>query len=78
MQTVAKWLAVSWVLKSSYAGMFIIMLIEGPVVTAFGGFGAKLGFFNVWFVLLLSALGNFLPDLFFYGIGYYGQAWDNR
>jgi membrane protein DedA with SNARE-associated domain len=75
MKTIAKWLAVSWILKSSYAGMFLLMLAEGPVVIAFGGFGAKVGLFNVWLVLLLSVLGNFLPDFLCYGIGYYGRVW---
>jgi membrane protein DedA with SNARE-associated domain len=63
-----------WILGGGYIGMFIIMLIEGPGITAIGGFAARLGFFNIWLVLLLSILGNFIPDIVFYLIGLWGRA----
>lgn len=73
MSKIAMWLTIPWILKSSYAGMFVLMVIEGPVITAFGAFGAKTGLFNAWLVLLFSVLGNFLPDFLCYGIGYWGR-----
>jgi len=56
-----------------YLLMFVAMLIEGPVVTAAGAFAAALGYFNVWVVLALSILGNFVPDVIFYAIGFWGR-----
>ncbi len=53
--------------------MFLAMLIEGPIVTAAGAFAAALGYFNIWIVLLLSIIGNLLPDVIYYAIGYWGR-----
>jgi membrane protein DedA with SNARE-associated domain len=64
---------VQWVLQHGYPLLFIVMLIEGPVVTAAGAFAAALHYMNVWIVLLLSILANFIPDLVYYAIGYWGR-----
>ena len=64
---------VQWVLQHGYPLLFIVMLIEGPVVTAAGAFAAALHYFNVWTVLLLSILANLIPDLIYYAIGYWGR-----
>jgi membrane protein DedA with SNARE-associated domain len=61
------------ILKGGYVGMFLIMLIEGPIITAFGGFAARIGIMNVWIVLMLSILGNFIPDVVFYTIGFWAR-----
>lgn len=50
------------------------MLIEGPFVTAAGAFAAALGYFRVLYVLLLSILGNLIPDVVYYAIGFWGRA----
>ena len=60
-------------LWGSYLGMFVAMIIEGPCVTAFGGFVARVGVFNLWLVFLFSILGNFIPDVVFYAIGFWGR-----
>ena len=57
-----------------YPTMFVLMVIEGPVITILGAFWASLGFFNVYLVLLLSVLGDILGDLLLYASGYYGGA----
>lgn len=62
-----------WVIGNSYTLLFIAMLIEGPVVTAAGAFGAALGALNLWVVFLLSIFGNLLPDFLYYFIGYWGR-----
>jgi membrane protein DedA with SNARE-associated domain len=49
------------------------MLIEGPVITAAGAFAAALHYMNIWIVLLLSILANFIPDVVYYAIGYWGR-----
>ncbi len=64
---------VQWVLQHGYPLLFIVMLIEGPVVTAAGAFVAALHYMNVWIVLLLSVLANLIPDLVYYAVGYWGR-----
>lgn len=65
--------AFSWIMGHGYALMFIVMLIEGPVITSAAAFGVALGFFDGWAVFLLSILGNLLPDAIYYAIGYWGR-----
>jgi membrane protein DedA with SNARE-associated domain len=64
---------VQWVLQHGYPLLFIVMLIEGPVVTAAAAFAAALHYMNIWVVLALSILANFIPDLVYYTIGYWGR-----
>lgn len=64
---------VAWVIAHGYALMFILMLIEGPAVTAAGAFAAVLGYFNIWTVFTLSVLGNLIPDAAYYAIGFWGR-----
>ena len=63
----------NWVIAHGYALLFIAILIEGPVVTAAGAFAAALGYLNVYVVFLLSILGNLIPDIVFYAIGFWGR-----
>ncbi|HVO28417.1 MAG TPA: DedA family protein [Candidatus Paceibacterota bacterium] len=62
-----------WILQQGYTVMFILMLIEGPVVTAAGAFAAALSYFHLWIVFLLSILGNLIPDVIYYAMGYWGR-----
>ncbi|MGC9610800.1 MAG: DedA family protein [Minisyncoccia bacterium] len=62
-----------WVLTNGYTVMFIGMLIEGPAVTAAGSFAASLGYFNIQMVFILSILGNIVPDIIFYALGFWGR-----
>lgn len=62
-----------WVLQQGYTVMFILMLIEGPVVTAAGAFAAAFSYFHLWIVLILSVLANLIPDVVFYAMGYWGR-----
>ncbi len=64
---------VQWTLHHGYSIMFVAMLIEGPAITAAGAFVAALGYFDVWIVLFLSILGNLVPDVIYYAIGYWGR-----
>lgn len=64
---------VQWVIQHGYPLLFIVMLIEGPVITAAAAFAAALHYINVWVVLLLSVLANIIPDLVYYVIGYWGR-----
>jgi len=62
-----------WIIANGYFLMFILMIIEGPAVTAAGAFVAALGIFNLWLVLLLSLLGNLIPDAIYYILGFWGR-----
>lgn len=64
---------VQWVIQHGYPLLFIVMLIEGPVITAAAAFAAALHFMNIWVVLLLSVFANFIPDIVYYAIGYWGR-----
>ncbi len=65
--------SVQWVIANGYWLLFIAMLIEGPAVTAAGAFAAALGYMNVYVVFLLSILGNLIPDIIYYLVGFWGQ-----
>jgi membrane protein DedA with SNARE-associated domain len=62
-----------WIAGNGYTFLFILMLVEGPVVTAAAAFAAALGYLNIWAVLILSVLGNLIPDAIYYAIGYWGR-----
>lgn len=57
-----------------YALMFFAMFFEGPAVTALGAFGAILGYFDLRIVFLLSVMGNLIPDLVYYLVGFWGRG----
>ena len=65
--------ATTWILSHGYPLMFVVMLLEGPVVTAAGSFAAALGYFNIGWILVLSILGNLIPDVVYYALGYFGR-----
>ncbi len=45
------------------------MLIEGPIVTLIASFAAAGGVFNIYYVFLLSVLGNVIPDFVYFSLG---------
>ena len=55
------------------------MLIQGSVVTMIASFMASLGLLNIYYVLILAFLGNFIPDvtLFFLGRSMRKKAVEN-
>lgn len=57
-----------------YPSLFLIMVIEGPIITIIGAFLASLGFFNVWIIFLLSLLGDISGDIILYALGYFGGS----
>jgi membrane protein DedA with SNARE-associated domain len=52
-----------------YPLIFILMFIEGPIITYIAAFAASLGLFNIYVIFVLSIFGNVLPDLVYYTIG---------
>ena len=57
----------------SYAFIFVLFLIEGPVLNYVVAFAASLGFFNIFIVFLLGVAGNVVADLIYYYIGKIGK-----
>jgi membrane protein DedA with SNARE-associated domain len=53
--------------------MFLIMMAEGPVITAAASFAAALGYFNIFYVLALAVSADWVTDMFFYALGYFGR-----
>ncbi|HEU0021478.1 MAG TPA: hypothetical protein VFR55_07385 [Dehalococcoidia bacterium] len=64
-----------WIIRYGYLFMFLILLVEGPVVTASGALAAALGYYNVYIVFALSFVANFVPDLLYYGFGCWSGQW---
>lgn len=62
-----------WVIAHGYFFIFLVLCVEGPVVTAAAAFAAALGYFNPWVILLLSILGDLVPDTIYYVIGFFGR-----
>ena len=62
----------NWIIQHGYIIMFLLMLVEGPVVTASAALGAALGHFDVYLVFAISFIANFLEDFVYFGIGRWG------
>ncbi len=62
-----------WVIAHGYFLIFLVLCVEGPVVTAATAFAAALGYFNPLGILLLSVLGDLVPDTAYYVVGYIGR-----
>ena len=56
-----------------YPAIFILNIIEGPIITYVASFAASIGLFNIYTVFLLSLLANFLSDLMYFSIGRFGN-----
>lgn len=55
-----------------YVVMFILMIIEWPLITLAGAALASMGFFNIFIVALLGWIGDMAGDFIFFSIGRYG------
>lgn len=61
-----------WLGNLSYVALALLVAVEGPIVTLFGGLAAAAGYMRWEFVFLAAAFGNFLADMGWYGLGYLG------
>lgn len=57
-----------------YPLMFLMMTLEGPIVTIIAAFLASMGYFNIFLVFALSVTGDVVGDIILYFIGYFGGA----
>lgn len=58
----------------SYVIVFLLMILEGPIVTAIAAFAASFGLMNIWIILFLSIIGKLIPDVLLYLIGRFGRT----
>lgn len=56
-----------------YLIIFLIMIVEGPIVITATSFAASLGYFNIWIIFILGCLGDIIGDALIYYIGYIGR-----
>lgn len=62
--------AFSFVQASSYYLIFIIMIIEGPIITTAAAFAASLGYFNLAIIFFLSLFADLIGDFLHFFIGH--------
>ncbi len=61
-----------WLSNLGYVALALLTAVEGPLVTILGGVAASAGHLRWEFVILAAALGNFIADASWYGLGYLG------
>ena len=64
----------TWVSQHGYFLIFLAMCLEGPIVTMAAAFAAALGYLDLEMVLLVAVLGDFVPDVIYYVLGYFGRV----
>lgn len=55
--------------QHGYWILLLLMILEGPIITYVAAFAAALGIFNIYWIFVLSVLGNFIPDTAYHLIG---------
>lgn len=58
-----------------YGLMFLLSVIEGPIVTAMGGFLVSIGTFALLPTFIILILGDLAGDIIYYLAGRYGGTW---
>lgn len=56
-----------------YGLLFLITVVEGPIIMMAAGYAASLGFISFPIAYLLVVLADLTGDSIFYSIGYYGR-----
>ena len=57
-----------------YLFLFIIAVVEGPIITIIGAFLASLGYFNIFAIYGVVTAGDLTGDLLFYCLGRFGRT----
>lgn len=55
--------------SNSYLILFILLVVEGPIITVIASFLASLEYFNVYLVFLLAILGDLITDIVLFYLG---------
>jgi membrane protein DedA with SNARE-associated domain len=59
----------TFVQQHSYFLIFLVMIIEGPIITTAAASAASLGYFDIWIIFFLSLAGDLIGDFLHYAIG---------
>lgn len=62
---------IGWFLVYKYPIIFILALVEGPVIMILAGFMFRLGYADFWPLYLTLMAGDLTADSLWYGLGYY-------
>lgn len=65
---------IGWIINYGYLALFIGMIFEGPVITTLAAFAASFGYFDIAAVYLISFFGDWITDIFYYALGYWGRG----
>jgi membrane protein DedA with SNARE-associated domain len=61
-----------------YIALFLIAILEGPIITIIGAFLASQGYLNIFAVYLIASAADLSGDMIYYGIGRAGSRVDIR
>ena len=61
----------SWLSTYKYVVIFLVALVEGPIIMTISGFFFKLGYFTFWPLYLTLMAGDLAADILWYGVGRY-------
>jgi len=62
-----------WAIHNGYFLIYIVMILEGPLITMAAAFAASLGVFNVSAILGLAVLGDITGDFIWFSLGYFSR-----
>jgi membrane-associated protein len=57
-----------------YFILLLLMIIEGPIITYVAAFASALDIFSIYWIFILSILGNSIPDKLIYFLGRLGRT----
>jgi membrane protein DedA with SNARE-associated domain len=64
---------ITLVLQYGYLLVFVLSVIEGPVVGLIAGFLVSIGDFDPYIIFIVLVLGDLVGDVIYYAIGRYGR-----
>lgn len=62
----------------AYLAIFLLAIVEGPVVMTLSGFLLKLGYFSFWPLYVTLMAGDLAADTIWYSVGYYGKSFVHK
>ncbi|MFH0739801.1 MAG: VTT domain-containing protein [bacterium] len=63
-------LALQWAIHHGYFLIFLIMVVEGPLITIASAFASSLGYLNVFVIFSLAFAADLVGDFVWYFTGY--------
>ena len=75
--------AIALIASYGYALIFVLAIVEGPIVSILGGFASSLGYLHLALVYVVVILSDLVGDGLYYALGRWGgkpmlQRWGHR